>query len=120
MPKTEVQLVCSSCKEEFICHIAPQAPEEKWTQIQDLLKEKEPKCEKCRGGAWLWTNTAVPTFKLDALEAAMRRIQSEAPRLEPEIVYVSFDRWKQICKAIKNAPPCKIELKPRNGASTVD
>ena len=69
MSKTEVQLVCSSCQEEFVRYLAPKVPEEKWTEIQKMLKEKEPKCEKCASNVISWEGlfqeTPKYTYELD-------------------------------------------------------
>jgi len=94
--KTEVHLVCFSCQEVFIRYPAPRIPEEQYAEIQEWLKEKEPKCENCREGFRVLLDENAPSGMLYYIDTK----------------YLSFKP--------QDMGPGKIELKPRGvGASTM-
>jgi len=96
MSKTEVHLPCSSCQEIFVQIPTSPTPETQYAEIQAMLKEKEPKCEKCSGGFKVLLDENVPS-------GMMYIIDPKYLIFKPE-----------------DMGPGKIELKPRGvGASTI-
>jgi len=65
--KTEVHLPCSSCQEIFVRIPVSPTPETQYAEIQAMLKEKEPKCEKCNIIEWMTDENEEPkyTYELD-------------------------------------------------------
>jgi len=94
MPKTELHFPCSVCQEIFVRIPTSPTPEAQYAEIQEWLKEKEPKCEKCSGGTWSWTNVVAPQFSLKILKEAFDKIKNEPPRLESAFIVVSCERWR--------------------------
>ncbi len=99
MAEIEIEFICSSCQVDFV-YKCFDPDTEKWAEIQDLLKEKEPKCEKCVCGAWSWGQV----------------IESES--VPPGMMYCVdpkylFDEWNEIQDILENSKPGKIEWRPK-------
>ncbi len=103
MAEIEIEFICSSCQVDFV-YKCLDPDTEKWAKIQDLLKEKEPKCEKCVGSSAYFSGHKL-ILREDVKPAMVYFIDPKYLTSEPcEVSPLILDSWKKLVERIKIKP----------------